>query len=186
MRKKKKKKSSICHFKNILHQLNNNNNNKIMPHSPSMSPFFRPPPSKDGLFMCFKNTIYAILASFAMSLVVSIPWFIDFIHQVLIEESKGQYSVSKAIVYSTCVVFFVIIISAIVFASYIVSIESFRFCMSFGTICLFAPLILVHLWRYVYAVAIMIAEILTGILFCIYGVLIIKYQVNEQQFGQTV
>ena len=150
-----------------------------------MSPFFRPPPSKEGFFSCYKNTLYSVLATFAMCLIVTIPWFIEFIQQVLIEESKGRYSVSKAIVYSTCVVFFVIIISSIVFACYIVSIESFRFCMAFGTLCLFAPLILVHLWRYVYADAIMIAEIITGILFCIFGVLIIKYQVQEPQFGQS-
>lgn len=121
-----------------------------------------------------------------MCLVVSLPWFIDFVHQVLLEESKGEYEVSRAIVYSTCVVFFVIIISSLVFACYIVSIESFRFCMAFGTLSLFAPMLLVHLWRYVYAVAIIVAQVMTGIAFTSYGVLIIKYQIQEPTFGQSI
>ena len=153
-----------------------------------MSPFFKPSIPKGPLFSCYKNSLYTLMTTIGLSMVITIPWFIEFVRDVMNEESKTG-PVSEALVYSTTAVLFVVIISILFFASYIVSIESFRGCMALGTISLFAPLLLVHQWRYVYAVAIMVSQVLLGMSFVIYSVLIIRYEsheaVSERRFGYS-
>lgn len=153
-----------------------------------MSPFFKPGPQKGALFSCYKNSLYSILSTIGLSLIITIPWFIGFVRDVMNEESKTG-PVSNALVYSTTTVLIVVIISFLFFASYIVSIESFRGCMTIGTISLFAPLLLAHQWRYVYAVAIMISQVILGLTFVVYSVLIIRYESNgvtsERRFGYS-
>jgi len=153
-----------------------------------MSPFFRPSIPKGPLFSCYKNTLYTIMSTIGLSLVITIPWFIEFIRDVMKEEARTA-KVSEALVYSTATVFFVLIISILFFASYLVSIESFRGVMAFGTVTLFAPLLLAHQWRYVYAVAIMVSQVLLGMAFVLFSVLIIRYEsdesVSERRFGRS-
>ena len=100
------------------------------------------------------------------------------------EASVGRKA-SEPLVYSTAAVVFVVIISLLFFAAYLISIHSFRFCMSFGTICLFSPMLLAHHWRYAYAIGIMVWEALIGLLFVLYAVLLIKYEAQEKDFGRS-
>ena len=55
-------------------------------------------------------------------------------------------------------------------------LNSYRFSMAFGTVACFAPLALVTYWRYVYPVTIMAIELLLGIMFSIYAIIVIKYE----------
>ena len=154
----------------------------------SMSPFFKPGIAKGPLFSCYKNSMYTLMSTIGLSLIITIPWFLGFVRDVMNEESRTG-PVSEALVYSTTVVLIVVIISFLFFASYIVSIETFRGCMTIGTISLFAPLLLAHQWRYVYAIAIMISQLLLGLTFVIFSVLIIRYESsggnNERRFGYS-
>ena len=150
----------------------------------SMSPFFKPPPAVTPFFMCYKSTVYTALSACGLSMMITSLWLIDFVRNAMKDASAG-HKVSEALVYSTTAVVFVIVISVLFFAAYLVSIHSFRFCMSFGTIALFAPMLLAHLWRYPYAVGIMVWESLIGILFVFYAVLLIRYESLEKDFGRS-
>lgn len=112
---------------------------------------------------------------------ITIPWFIEFTRDVLKEEtSRYLNEVSPALVYSTAVVLFVVIISLLFLASYFVHLESFRFCIAFGITMLFTPLLLIHLWRYIYAVAIMTCEVIISIGFITYAIVLLKFDTIEK------
>lgn len=150
----------------------------------SMSPFFKPAPSKTALFVCYKHSMYTALTTCGMSMMITTPWFIQFVRDIMKEASVGRKA-SEPLVYSTAAVVFVLVISILFFAAYLVSIHSFRFCMSFGTICLFSPMLLGHHWRYPYAIGVMVWEALIGVLFALYSVLLIKYEAQEKDFGRS-
>lgn len=150
----------------------------------SMSPFFKPAPSKTPFFVCYKSSVYAILLACGLSLLITSLWFIEFVRETMSEESAGGKA-SEPLVYSTAAVVFVLIISILFFAAYLVSIHSFRFCMSFGTICLFTPMLLSHHWHHNYAIGIMVWQAVIGAVFVLYSVLLIKYEMEEKDFGRS-
>jgi hypothetical protein len=150
----------------------------------SMSPFFKPAPTRSPFFVCYKHTVYTALSTCGLSLMITTPWFIQFVRDLVKEGSAGGRA-SEALVYSTAAVVFVLIISILFFASYLVSIHSFRFCMSFGTICVFSPMLLAHHWRYPYAIGIMVWQGVIGVMFVLYSVLLIKYEAEEKDFGRS-
>lgn len=149
-----------------------------------MSPFFKPSPPRTAFFSFYKSTIYTLLTTIGLFLIITIPWFVEFVRDVIKEESRDGKA-SDALVYSTSAVMIVIIISILFFAAYVVSIESFRFAMAFGTVALFTPLLLVHQWRYVYALAIMTAQFLLGMMYVFYAVMIIKFETRERDLGHS-
>ena len=115
---------------------------------------------------------------------ITTPFLFDFVRRAMRETSAGG-KVSEPLVYSTSAVVFVIVISVLFFAAYLVSIHSFRFCMAFGTVCLFSPMLLAHLWRFAYAVGIMLWQAIIGLFFVFYAVLLIKYEAEETEFGRS-
>lgn len=150
----------------------------------SMSPFFKPAPSKTPFFVCYKHSMYAILTACGLCLMITSLWFIDFVRVMMSEESAGGKA-SEPLVYSTAAVVFALIISILFFAAYLVSIHSFRFCMTFGTICLFSPMLLSHHWHHNYAIGVMVWQLLIGAAFALYSVLLIKFQMEEKDFGRS-
>ena len=152
----------------------------------SMSPFFKPPIRKKPIFVCFKNTLYTLLTTIGFMILITIPWLIEFTRDVLKEETSKTFdTVSEAVVYSTVTVLFVVIISLLFLAAYLIYLESFRFCISFGIVVIFAPMLLVRQWRYAYALAIMSAEVLLGVGFCIYAMLLLKFEAKEKELGRS-
>ena len=149
-----------------------------------MSPFFKPAPTRAPLFVCFKHSVYTMLTTCGLSMMITAPWFIQFVRDSMREASVGGRA-SEALVYSTSAVLFGLVISFLFFSAYIVSIHSFRFCMSLGTILLFSPMLLANHWRYPYAIGIMVWEALIGMLFVIYSVLLIRYEAEEKDFGRS-
>lgn len=152
----------------------------------SLSPFFKPKPrEEEPIMICYKNTLYTILSTIGLMVFITIPWFIEFTRDVLKEEtSRYLNEVSEALVYSTSVVLFVIIISILFLASFFVHMESFRFCIAFGIVILFTPLLLINQWRYVYGVAIMTCEVIIAISFISYAIILLKFDTKEKEMGQ--
>ena len=135
--------------------------------------------------ICYKNTLYTILSTIGLMVFITIPWFIEFTRDVLKEEtSRYLNEVSEALVYSTSVVLFVVIISILFLASFFVHMESFRFCIAFGIVMLFTPLLLVNQWRYVYGVAIMTCEAIIATSFISYAIILLKFDTKEKEIGQ--
>lgn len=147
-----------------------------------MSPFFKPTPRKSKCFVIYQSLIYWFLAGLGVLTVITLPWLITFTRDFLTEATptlgSNEPLVDGTWVYATVAVIIVIIASVLFLGTFAIYSESFRFCMAFGCVAIFSPMVIVHYWRYVYAVTVMVAEEMLGIMFIVYAVLVIRYE-NE-------
>lgn len=147
-----------------------------------MSPFFKPTPQKSPCFRSFRAFVYWTLTCVQLIALITTPWLIDLTRDLYMQ-STPRYApvVANSWVYSTVAGMLVACSCILSLGALFVHLKSYRLCITFAVVSLFAPILLLSSWQHVYVDVAIAVHIILGVLFGAYAIVVIQYEAKVER-----